>query len=110
MTKLLIASSNAVRIAAPSFLDTGLIGFDPINQSPDVAAVVSPRLLKLAWPARCTVPVPVPRGVESARASFHSLRAGKVGPSNYLKSLETWKFLTNIGKPTRRPGRHLGRP
>jgi hypothetical protein len=73
-----------------------------------VAAVDSPRLLKLAWPARCTLPVPVPTGVESARAFFHSLRAGIVLPPNHLKSLKRWKFLTNIAKPTRRPARQMG--
>jgi hypothetical protein len=73
MTKLLIASPNAVRIAGPSFLD--LIGLDPINQSPDVAAVDSPRLSKLAWPARCTVPVPVPTRGGRERSRFLSFVA-----------------------------------
>jgi hypothetical protein len=88
MTKLLIASSNAVRIAAPPFSDTGLIGLDPIHQSRNVAAVDSPRLLRLAWPAPCTVPVPVPAGGSRApRAFFDSMPAGIVLPSNKLKSL-----------------------
>jgi hypothetical protein len=61
----------------------------------------------LAWPARCTVPVPVPtRGSRALALSF--IRCARaVLPPKHLKSLEIWKFLTNIGKPTRRPARLL---
>jgi hypothetical protein len=44
-----------------------------------------------------------PIRVESG--SLDSSPEGIVLPSNKLKSLEKWQFLTNIAKPTRRPAR-----
>src|SRR5205823_12876529 len=88
---------------APWFSDKGLKSNQPVARRGG-RRLAAP--IKVAWPARFTVPLPVPTGGPRApRAFFDSMPASIVRLATKLKSLEKGEFLTNIAKPTRRPAR-----